>query len=45
MSFEGKLEGSKLTGELTDDFGWSERGSQKIKGTKVIRTFRRRSRT
>ena len=38
MSFEGKLEDSKLTGELT-----SERGSQKIKGTKVIRTFRRRS--
>jgi len=40
MSFEGKLEDSKLTGELT-----SERGSQKIKGTKVIRSFRRRSRT
>jgi len=40
MSFEGKLEDSKLTGELT-----SERGSQKIKGTKVIRTFRRRSTT
>ena len=38
MSFEGKLEDSKLTGELT-----SERGSQKIKGTKVIRTYRRRS--
>ena len=40
MSFQGKLEDSKLTGELT-----SERGSQKIKGTKVVRTFRRRSRT
>lgn len=38
MSFEGKVEDSKLTGELT-----SSRGSQKIKGTKVIRTFRRRS--
>ncbi len=29
INFEGKLEDSKLTGELT-----SERGSQKIKGTK-----------
>jgi len=38
MDFVGKLDDSKLTGELT-----SERGSQKIKGTKVIRTFRRRS--
>jgi hypothetical protein len=38
MSFEGKVEDSKLTGELT-----SSRGSQKIMGTKVIRTFRRRS--
>jgi hypothetical protein len=38
MSFAGKLEDSKLTGELS-----SSRGSQKIKGTKVIRTFRRRS--
>jgi len=38
IRFEGKLDNSKLTGELT-----SERGSQKIKGTKVIRTFRRRS--
>jgi len=38
IRFEGKLDDSKLTGELT-----SERGSQKIKGTKVIRTFRRRS--
>ncbi len=40
ISFEGKLEDSKLTGELT-----SERGSQKITGTKVVRTFGRRSRT
>ena len=40
MNFEGKLEDSKLTGELT-----SERGSQKIKGTKVVRTFGRRSRS
>jgi len=38
IRFEGKLEDSKLTGELT-----TSRGSQKIKGTKVIRTFRRRS--
>ena len=38
IRFEGKLDDSKLTGELT-----SERGSQKVKGTKVIRTFRRRS--
>ena len=38
IRFEGKLDDSKLTGELT-----SSRGSQKIKGTKVIRTFRRRS--
>jgi len=37
MSFEGKLEESKLTGELT-----TPRVSQKVKGTKVIRTFRRR---
>ena len=37
MSFEGKLEGSKLTGELT-----TSRGSQKVTGTKVIRTFGRR---
>jgi hypothetical protein len=38
IRFEGKIEDSKLTGELT-----TSRGSQKIKGTKVIRTFRRRS--
>jgi len=37
MSFEGKLEESKLTGELT-----TPRVSQKVTGTKVIRTFRRR---
>jgi len=37
MSFEGKLEDSKLTGELK-----TSRGSQKVTGTKVIRTFRRR---
>ena len=37
-TFAGKLEDSKLTGELT-----SSRGSQKIKGTKIVRTFRRRS--
>ena len=37
-SFEGKVEDSKLTGELT-----SSRGSQKITGKKVVRTFRRRS--
>ncbi|HUU16207.1 MAG TPA: hypothetical protein VMW72_03575 [Sedimentisphaerales bacterium] len=38
IRFEGKLDDSKITGELT-----TSRGSQKIKGTKVIRTFRRRS--
>jgi hypothetical protein len=37
-SFVGKLAKSKLTGELT-----TSRGSQKVTGTKVIRTFRRRS--
>ena len=36
--FEGKIEDSKLTGEIT-----TSRGSQKITGTKVIRTSRRRS--
>ena len=40
ISFEGKLEDSKLSGELT-----TSRGTQKVKGTKVIRTFRRRSTT
>jgi hypothetical protein len=38
MTFAGKLEDSKLTGELT-----SSRGSQKVTGTKVVRTFRRRN--
>jgi hypothetical protein len=38
MNFAGKIEDSKITGEMTTD-----RGSQKITGTKVIRTFRRRS--
>ncbi len=40
MGFEGKLADSKLTGELT-----SSRGSQKITGTKLVSTFRRRSTT
>ena len=39
MNFAGKIEDSKLIGEITTD-----RGSQKIKGTKVVRTFGRRSR-
>jgi len=39
MSFEGKLEESKLTGELT-----TSRGSRKVTGTKVIRTPRRHDR-
>ncbi|MBC8468260.1 MAG: hypothetical protein H8D56_02210 [Planctomycetes bacterium] len=38
MGFKGKLSDTKLTGELT-----SSRGSQKITGTKAVRTFRRRS--
>ncbi len=38
IRFEGKIEDTKLTGEIT-----TSRGSQKITGTKVIRTFRRRS--
>ncbi|MCL5278602.1 MAG: hypothetical protein M1376_01690 [Planctomycetes bacterium] len=37
MSFKGKIEDNKLTGELT-----SSRGSQKITGTKVVRTGGRR---
>ena len=37
MSFEGQIQDSKLTGELT-----SPRGTRKVTGTKVIRTFRRR---
>jgi hypothetical protein len=39
-SFEGKLEDPKLTGELT-----SSRGTRKVTGKKVVRTFRRRSTT
>lgn len=38
MSFQGKLTDSKLTGELT-----TSRGTQKVTGTKVVRTFRRRN--
>jgi hypothetical protein len=38
MNFAGKIEDSKLIGEIT-----TSRGSQKITGTKVIRTSRRRS--
>ncbi len=40
MGFAGKLEGSKLAGEMT-----SSRGSSKVTGTKVVRTSRRRSAT
>ncbi|NQT02635.1 MAG: hypothetical protein HQ580_11470 [Planctomycetes bacterium] len=36
IRFEGKIEDTKLTGEMT-----TSRGSQKITGTKVIRTSRR----
>jgi hypothetical protein len=36
ISFKGKLADSKLTGELT-----TSRGTRKVKGTKVVRTFRR----
>ncbi|MHC4640076.1 MAG: hypothetical protein ACYS32_00425 [Planctomycetota bacterium] len=39
-SFAGKLEDAKLTGELT-----SSRGTRKVTGKKVVRTFRRRSST
>ena len=38
MTFDGKLEDAKLTGEMTSSWG-----SQKVKGTKIVRTFRRRS--
>ena len=38
MGFAGKVEDSKLVGEMT-----SSRGASKITGTKVVRTFRRRS--
>lgn len=37
MTFDGKLEDSKLTGEMT-----SSRGATKIKGSKIIRPSRRR---
>ena len=37
MSFEGKLEESNLTGELT-----TSRGTRKVTGTKIIRRSRRR---
>jgi hypothetical protein len=37
MSFKGKIEDNKLTGELTSD-----RGSQKVTGAKVVRTGGRR---
>ncbi len=37
MSFKGKIEDTKLTGELT-----TSRGSQKVTGTKVVRTGGRR---
>lgn len=40
MDFAGKVEGSKLAGELTSD-----RFSSKITGTKVLSTFRARSGT
>ncbi|MHC4165786.1 MAG: hypothetical protein ACYSWQ_02385 [Planctomycetota bacterium] len=40
MDFAGKVEGSKLAGELTSD-----RFSSKIAGTKVVRTYRGRGRT
>ncbi len=36
-SFEGKIQDSKLTGEST-----SSRGTRKVTGKKVVRTFRRR---
>jgi len=38
MNFSGKIEDSKLVGELT-----TSQGSQKITGTKVVRTFGRRN--
>lgn len=40
MGFAGKLEGSKLAGEMTNS-----RGSSKITGTKVVRAYRGRSGT
>lgn len=38
MDFAGKIQNGKLTGEMTTGMG-----SQKITGTKVVRTFRRRN--
>ena len=38
MDFAGKIEESKLTGELK-----TSRGTSKVTGTKVVRTYRRRS--
>jgi len=38
MTFDGKIEEAKLTGELT-----TSRGTSKIKGTKVVRPSRRPS--
>lgn len=38
MTFDGKLVDSKLTGELK-----TSRGTSKVTGTKVVRTFRRRT--
>ncbi|UCE50024.1 MAG: hypothetical protein JSW47_07670, partial [Phycisphaerales bacterium] len=40
INFAGKLEGSKLAGEMT-----TSRGSWKIAGKKVVSRFRGRSRT
>ncbi len=40
MSFQGKIAEGKLTGEMK-----TSRGSQKVTGAKVIRTFRRRTTT
>jgi len=37
MTFDGKLEDSKLTGDMTSSWG-----TQKVKGTKIVRTVRRR---
>ena len=39
MSFEGKLEGAKLTGQLT-----TSRGTREVTGTKIVRSRRRRTR-
>jgi len=37
ISFEGKIEESKLVGELT-----TSRGTRKVKGTRLVRRYRRR---